>query len=183
MRGPTLLVVCAASLTLAPRLAAAQPRCAGGDGPWVMLQLGAQGWSDAQRAAVLSDLQHTLASQGIAACSADAHPTATPLATLAVELAADDAAKARVDIEVRDAVTHKRVRRDVDLSRIPEDGRAAAIAIEADELLRASWAEIALDTARARQAEEKARAQVAGSVEQVLAPARAESGGVGARAA
>ena len=66
MRGSTLLVVCAASLTLAPRLAAAQPRCGGGDGPWVMLQLGAQGWSDAQRAAVLSDLQHTLAGQGIA---------------------------------------------------------------------------------------------------------------------
>src|SRR6476469_7929756 len=115
MRGPSLmLAVCCASVLL-PSLAAADARCTG-DGPWVQLQLGAQGWSDAQRAAVLSDLQHTLAGQGIAACSADAHPTAAPLATLAVELAADDAAKARVDIEVRDAVTHKRVRRDVDLS-------------------------------------------------------------------
>ena len=109
------------------------------------------GWNEAQRASVLSDLQHTLAGQGIAACSADAHPAAAPLATLAVELSPDDTAKATVDIEVRDAVTRKRVRRDVDLSRIPDDGRAAAIAIEADELLRASWAEIALDTARARR--------------------------------
>ena len=142
------------------------------------------GWSETQRASVLSDLQHTLAGQGIAACSADAHPAAAALATLAVDLAAEDTAKATVDIEVRDAVTRKRVRRDVDLSRIPDDGRAAAIAIEADELLRASWAEVALDTARAREAQAAARPQVVGSVQQVLAPARAESGGgLGARAA
>jgi hypothetical protein len=150
----------------------------------VQLQLGARGWSDAQRASVLSDLQHTLAGQGIAACSTDAHPAAAALATLSVEASPDDTAKATVDIEVRDAVTRKRVRRDVDLSRVPDDGRPAAIAIEADELLRASWAEIALDTARAREAQAAARPQVVGSVQQVLAPARAEGGGgLGARAA
>ena len=119
----------------------------------MQLQLGAGGWSETQRASVLSDLQHTLAGQGIAACSADAHPAAAALATLTVDLSPEDTAKATVDIEVRDAVTRKRVRRDVDLSRVPDDGRAAAIAIEADELLRASWAEIALDTARAREAQ------------------------------
>ena len=182
MRGRTPLLVACAAILIAPSPAAAQPRCAGGDGPWVLLQLGAEGWSEVQRASVLSDLQHTLASQGIAACSGDAHPAAAPLATLAVELAPGDTSKATVDIEVRDAVTHKRVRRDVDLSRIPEDGRVAAIAIESDELLRASWAEVALDTARARQAQVEARPQVVGSVAQVTAP-RAEGGGVGARAA
>src|SRR6478672_5842985 len=181
MRGPSLmLAVCCASVLL-PSFAAVDARCTG-DGPWVQLQLGAQGWSDVQRASVLSDLQHTLASQGIGACSADAHPNAAPLATLSVDASLDDSSKATVDIEVRDAVTHKRVRRDVDLSRIPDDGRAAAIAIEADELLRASWAEIALDTAQARRAE--AHPQVVGSVAAVLAPARIEtSGGLGARAA
>jgi len=184
MRGPTLrLALCAAGLMVPVAAAAAQPNCAG-DGPWVLLQLGAQGWSDTQRAAVLSDLQHTLTGHGIAACSGDAHPaSAAPLATLNVDLGPDDAAKATVDIEVRDAVTRKRVRRDVDLSRIPDDGRSAAIAIEADELLRASWAEIALDTARAREAQENARPQVVGTVGQVLAPARVGDGGaVGARA-
>ena len=149
----------------------------------MQLQLGAGGWSETQRASVLSDLQHTLAGQGIAACSADAHPAAAALATLSVDLSPEDTAKATVDIEVRDAVTRKRVRRDVDLSRVPDDGRPAAIAIEADELLRASWAEIALDTARAREAQAAARPQVVGSVQQVLAPARAEGGGLGARAA
>jgi len=184
MRGPSLvLALCSASLLL-PSFAAAQPTCAvSGEGPWVQLQLGTQAWSEAQRASVLSDLQHTLAGQGIAACSAEAHPAVPALAMLSVDLSPDDTAKATVDIEVRDAVTRKRVRRDVDLSRIPDDGRSAAIAIEADELLRASWAEIALDTARAREAQENVRPQVVGTVGQVLAPARVGDGGaVGARA-
>ena len=173
------IAIVACGLLAARTGTAADARCAG-EAPWVQLQLGAGGWSEAQRATVLSDLQHTLAEQGIAACSADAHPAAAALAMLTVDVAPDDSAKATVDIEVRDAVTRKRVRRDVDLSRIPDDGRAAAIAIEADELLRASWAEIALDTARARQAD--ARPQVVGSIREVLAPARVGDGGaLGAR--
>jgi hypothetical protein len=184
MRGRTLPLALCAAVAMLPAAAAAQPSCADGDGPWVLLQLGAQAWSDVQRTAVLSDLQHTLAGQGIAACSSDAHPAAgAPLATLAVDLGPEETARATVDIEVRDAVTRKRVRRDVDLSRIPEDGRSAAIAIEADELLRASWAEIALDTARARQAQENARPQVVTTVGQTLAPAQVDGSGLGARAA
>src|SRR3982751_5563873 len=179
MRGPTLLLALCFAGLLVPSPVAAQATCAG-DGPWVQLQLGAGAWSEAQRASVLSDLQHTLAGQGIAACSARAPPARRAPAALTVDVSPDDTAKATVDIEVRDAVTRKRVRRDVDLSRIPDDGRAAAIAIEADELLRASWAEIALDTARARQAD--ARPQVVGSVRQVLAPARVgDAGTLGAR--
>src|SRR4029079_12923300 len=179
MRGPTvMLALCVAGVML-PAIANAAASCAG-DGPGGELQSGPEGGKEAQRATVLSDLQHTLAGQGIAACSGDAHPAAAALAMLNVDLSPEDKAKATVDIEVRDAVTHKRVRRDVDLSRIPDDGRAAAIAIEADELLRASWAEIALDTARARQAE--ARPQVVASVGQALAPAQVgDAGAVGAR--
>jgi len=181
MRGPTvMLALCVAGVML-PAIANAAASCAG-DGPWVQLQIGAEGWNEAQRATVLSDLQHTLAGQGIAACSGDAHPAAAALAMLNVDLSPEDKAKATVDIEVRDAVTHKRVRRDVDLSRIPDDGRAAAIAIEADELLRASWAEVALDTARAREAQAQARPQVVGSVRQVMAPEPVgDVGAVGAR--
>ena len=181
MRGRTVLLALCVASAVSPSMAAAAAGCAG-DGPWVQLQIGAEGWDEAQRATVLSDLQHTLASQGIAACSGDAHPSAAALATLTVDLSPEDKAKATVDIEVRDAVTHKRVRRDVDLSRIPDDGRAAAIAIEADELLRASWAEVALDTARAREAQAQARPQVVGTVQQVMAPApTGDVGAVGAR--
>src|SRR5689334_4745576 len=107
MRGPTLplpFLLLTAAFLMRPAVAAgAQPSCAGGgDGPWVQLQLGAQGWSDVQRTAVLSDLQHTLAARGIAACSGEAHPaTSAPLATLTVDASPDDTAKATVDIEVR----------------------------------------------------------------------------------
>jgi hypothetical protein len=51
---------------------------------------------------------------------------------------------ALVEVEVRDSLTAKRVSRDVDLAAVPEDGRSLTLALVADELLRASWAEIAL---------------------------------------
>ena len=172
-------LVAFAGVWLASAQARAEPRCDGGE-PWVLVELRAEGWTDAQRRGVLGDLQHTLAPQGIGACVSGARPAGEPLATLGIDLATDG--KATVDIEVRDAVTKKRVRREVDLAGIPADGRELAIAIEADELLRASWAEVALDTERARAAERQR--EVAGSVAQVLAPARVQSSGaLGARAA
>jgi hypothetical protein len=159
--------------------AAERPRCEG-HGPWVLVELRATAWTEAQREGVLADLARALAPQGIDVCTAAVPGGEPPLATVAVELAADE--KAVVDIEVRDAVTKKRVRRDVDLAPIPPDGRELAVAIEADELLRASWAEVALDTARARAIE--AQRNVVRSVGDVLAPARVRAGGgFGARAA
>jgi hypothetical protein len=148
--------------------------------PWIRIELRAAAWSSGARDRVLDDLRRTLAGQGIDACVSPDWPAADPLATLAIDLPTD--APARAEIEVRDAVTQKRVRREVDLAGIPPDGREVAIAIEADELLRASWAEIALDTPRARKAQ--VRPQVAGSVGQVLAPARIDAAGaLGARTA
>jgi hypothetical protein len=49
-----------------------------------------------------------------------------------------------LSVEVHDSVTAKRVGRDVDLRTTPPDGRALVLAVEADELLRATWAELAL---------------------------------------
>lgn len=140
------------------------------------------GWTDAQRGTVLGDLQQTLAPLGIGACGGATapHPPGEPLATLAIDLVT--VGKTMATIEVGDAVTKKRVRREVDLTSIPADGRELAIAIEADELLRACWAEIALDTRRARVAEH--RGDVAGSVAQVLMPTRGQNSvAFGARAA
>jgi len=174
-----LAIIAYAAASLAPGRAWSSTRCDGVE-PWVLLDLRADGWTDAQRRNVLGDLQHTLDPQGIGACVGATHPPGEPLATVAIELST--AGKATVDIEVRDAVTKKRVRREVDLSTIPADGRELAIAIETDELLRACWAEIALDTGRSRVAER--RGAVAGSVAQVLVPAREQtSGAFGARAA
>ncbi len=49
-----------------------------------------------------------------------------------------------LDISVDDAVTGKQVSRRVELARVPADSRALVIAVGADELLSASWAELAL---------------------------------------
>ena len=49
-----------------------------------------------------------------------------------------------VTVEIQDSVTKKRVSRDVDLSSVPSDGRGFAIAIATDELVWASWVELAL---------------------------------------
>jgi hypothetical protein len=149
------------------RNARAEAACDGGK-PWISIQLLAPGWSSAQRQRVLQNLEHIFAAQGIDACSDGVRAKGDALATLSIDIGPET--RASVDIEVRDAVTHKRVGRDVDLSSIPSDGRELAVAIEADELLRASWAELALDTERARSATPDPR--VVQSVGQALAPSR-----------
>jgi hypothetical protein len=45
---------------------------------------------------------------------------------------------------ITDRITHKRVERAMNLTDVPEDGRALAIASSTDELLRASWVELTL---------------------------------------
>lgn len=51
-----------------------------------------------------------------------------------------------VRVEIDDHVTRKRLTRDFDLSSLPERSRPRALALGAAELLRASWAELALPT-------------------------------------
>ncbi len=63
-----------------------------------------------------------------------------PLARIRLTLHGATAATIRIE----DAVTKKTVEREVDVADLPFDGRALSIAIAADELLRASWAEVSL---------------------------------------
>lgn len=58
----------------------------------------------------------------------------------------DARAPLAVRVEIDDHVTRKRLTRDFDLSSLPERSRARALALGAAELLRASWAELALPT-------------------------------------
>jgi hypothetical protein len=53
-------------------------------------------------------------------------------------------------VDVRDAVTRKRVSRTLDLRAIPADARPLAIAVGTDELLIASWMEVAVSKPAAR---------------------------------
>ncbi len=77
-------------------------------------------------------------------CTARAASAPPPLATIQVSWHPDAVA---LTVEVHDAVTAKRVSRDVALEGVPRDGQPLTVALEADELLRASWAELELRTA------------------------------------
>jgi hypothetical protein len=84
-----------------------------------------------------------LAASGVAVCTGDA-PLAKHVAT--VEIVADPARESSRQIRVRDQVTSKTLERAVELGAIPPDSRATALALYVEELLQASWAELALDS-------------------------------------
>jgi len=86
-------------------------------------------------------LRGELAARDIDVCPVTEGPEAPSIATVSVSAHPDGAL---VEVEVHDALTAKRVSRDVDLGPVPEDGRPLTVALVADELLRASWAELAL---------------------------------------
>lgn len=117
--------------------------CGSSARPWVSLTFSGDEFSRDFEDKVLADLRAGLSERGIDACADASGPSAEPpLASVAIT--AVSAKNVAVSVEVRDAVTEKRVSRDIDLGRVPPDGRAFALAIAIDELVWASWAEIAL---------------------------------------
>ncbi len=111
------------------------PTCGASNRPWVKV-------TEGEASGVYESLRTELARRGLDVC-AEGGP-APPIASVVIAGTGDSPV---IDVEVSDAVTTKRVARDVDLSTIPTDGRALTIALAADELLRASWAELALASA------------------------------------
>ena len=73
-----------------------------------------------------------------------------PVASVRINAAATEGIE--IAIDVRDAVTDKRLSRTLDLRSLPPDARFLAIAVATDELLRASWLEIAMRTAPPQEA-------------------------------
>lgn len=124
--------------SLPARKAHAEGECSGAK-PWVAVsgQLPA-----AFAAAVRSDLRAGLAPSNIDVCEAPATGTVEPLARVVVVQIG--AGGARYSLDVTDSVTQKRVGRDLSLDKLPADGRAFALAVATEELLRATWAELAL---------------------------------------
>jgi hypothetical protein len=119
--------------------ARAQARWCSGEKPWVVVE---GRLPVALAEAVRSDLRAGLAPSDIDVCASGSAPATEPLARVVVVEV--DAARARFSIDVTDSVTHKRVGRDLALDQLPPDGRGLALAVAAEELLRASWAELAL---------------------------------------
>lgn len=128
-----------AAILLAPSASgqAAQPTpCASPRRPHVDIS---GSWADVQSVTTL--LRGEMSAREIDVCPATDAPESPSIATVSVSAHPDGAL---VEVEVHDALTAKRVSREVDLAPVPQDGRALTVALIADELLRASWAELAL---------------------------------------
>jgi hypothetical protein len=110
--------------------------------PWVLVVFEWESRFQRFEATVIADLRAGFAGRDIDVCLKAGGPAHPPLAT--VELSSTER-RSRVGVEIRDTVTDKRVGRDVELENVPEDGQAFAIALATDELVWASWAELALE--------------------------------------
>ncbi|MDB5216833.1 MAG: hypothetical protein JWO86_4760 [Myxococcaceae bacterium] len=116
---------------------ASTPAACGAPGhPGIALR--AVGIDDALRTKIAEQLKVALAARSFDLCaSGDAAGAVAEL-----DISQGSASGVSLSLSVRDQVTDKRVAREIDLRGIPEDGRALVIADAADELLRASWAEL-----------------------------------------
>jgi len=136
---------------------------------------------DALKSAMLKDLRAGLAPSKIGVCR-DGEPSKTePVAILSCSFFPDGL---EVTLEVVDRVTEKRVERTIMLGALPADGRSLALAIESEELLRASWAELGLD-AKPHTETKPPPAELRAAIRSEAVPARARSTpiAIGARVA
>ncbi len=134
-----LAVVLALALAVScTRRAEAAPGCTPSPRPFVSLRFG-EGVAKTARDRILREIEHELRDQQIDVC--DAERAGAPVAAVAIDA---QSAEVSIHLQVRDAVTSKDVERAVDTSSIPADGRALFVAVAAVDLLRASWAELAL---------------------------------------
>jgi hypothetical protein len=100
-------------------------------------------WSDlAPR--IIAQLRASLRTREIGVCGpeSDSSSSEAPIAKVMLEPASES--KIAILVEVSDAITNKRVSRNLDLSNVPRDAWPLTLALAADEVLRASWAELAL---------------------------------------
>jgi hypothetical protein len=148
VRGPNSVV---AVLCLVAELlqfsAAGADECGDPTFPWIRLDFGIEPLLGLSASEVTAQLRAGLASRRIGVCVGMQRDRAPPLATLV--FSPSDNGGVGLTVEVQDAITAKRVGRDVDWRSTPPDGRALALAVEADELLRATWAELAMRDAPA----------------------------------
>lgn len=152
--------------------------CGRSDKPWVSVAFQGAGLADLETR-VVEDFRAGLAARDIDVCLAGEGPPRAAIA--AVRIAQPAANRVGVSVEVRDSLTEKRLTRNVDLSAVPRDGRAFAVALAVDELLRASWVELAIQ--RARRPARRAPPEVARVVQSTISVPREHPFHVGVRAA
>ncbi len=137
----------AMALALASTDAAGAEVCPPTGEPWLRIAFGSEGFDAALRARVMEQLGADLRDHRVVVCSAVGSADAvegsggpTPLADISLALSPGP----MLSLEVRDAVTDKRLARELPLAGVPRDALALSIALAAEELLHASWIEAAL---------------------------------------
>ena len=125
-------------LCVSARALAAEDPCPLSEPSWVRVVFSAGPEHDPLKSAMLNDLRAGLTPNQVGICAADRPGSAEPVALLKCTFSEDGL---RVILEVVDRVTNQRVSRAIQLAALPADGRSLALAVESEELLRASWAE------------------------------------------
>lgn len=135
------LVVAALVTALVGRRVFAQAECPPSARPVVLFTAHVRPPDEVIAEALREHLLAQLTVREIDLCD-DRAPGREPIAhvTLDVERPANGSVSAV--IRILDQLTEKRVERTIDLTSMPDDSRALAVAVAADELLRASWAEL-----------------------------------------
>jgi hypothetical protein len=155
--------VVTAILTAAKGAFAVTP-CTATDQPVVSVSFADGPWSEGVKNAIFQDLRAGLANRHIETCRSEQEVNGAPAAAIRLSTTAIDAV--HVTVQIHDQVTDKELSRDVDLSQVPSDGHAFAIALAADELVWASWAEIAIQgNPRKAKAPKQLVAEVKRSIE------------------
>jgi hypothetical protein len=91
-------------------------------------------------------LRAELSSRTIGVCLSP-NGSRKPIAEVSLRVEHPDNGPVIATIRIRDRVTDKHIERTVDLTKLPADSRPMAVAASTDELLRASWVELALNDA------------------------------------
>jgi hypothetical protein len=141
MRGPAIGAVAFAAMALMPRATEAAGPCPVGEGPWLRVSFAGDGFAPALQAQVAEQLGADLRAHHIVLCDAEATPS-DPSALARVDMSLS--ASRVLSLDVSDAVTDKRMTRQIALGGVPRDALALSIALAAEELLHASWIEAAL---------------------------------------
>jgi hypothetical protein len=129
----------------APARAEGTTSCGARGGPWISL-------ADAQwpppfdgdfRARVVAQLAAGLAARHLQLCATSG--AAGAASAVAISVIGPDT----LSVTVRDSVTGKSLQREIGPAAVPADARPLTVALVVDELLRASWIELALPDAPA----------------------------------
>jgi hypothetical protein len=133
------------ALALACSGAAAAEVCPPAGASWLKITFAGEGFERPLRTRVLEQLGADLDGHRVVLCEASTVAETTGGATALAEVTLDLSPRSVLSLEVRDAVTDKRLVRDLSLASVPRDALALSIALAAEELLHASWIEAALE--------------------------------------